>query len=204
MRRMPLVVSHYTVNTGYEQEVQKLIGTLKKFNLDYYIEPIESLGSWRYNSNYCSRNVQKAMARYPDRDILRVDADARFERYPKLFEQPEWECVDVGYVRYSFRWCRKELLGGTLYFANRLHVRWLVDEWTKLCTVESPHKKNPVLLDHLLKDCFYDKIRVREMPPQYCKIFDHMGNIPKGVIVHYQASRRYKREVNRMGGENGN
>lgn len=199
MRRMPLIVSHYTIDTGYEQEVKNLIGTLKKFGLDYFIEPIKTLGSWRMNSNYCSRLVQKAMADYPDRDILRVDADARFDRCPKLFEQNEWNNVDVGYVRYSFKWIRNELLGGTLFFANNPHVRWLVDEWTKKCMVECPHAKNPVLLDKLLKNEFKGKIKVKEMPPQYCKIFDHMSDIKNGVIVHYQASRRFKKIVNRMG-----
>jgi len=52
---MPLIVSHYTENTSYEQEVKNLYKSLKKYpDLEHWIEPIEHRGSWRANSNYCS------------------------------------------------------------------------------------------------------------------------------------------------------
>ena len=201
-RKMPLVVSHYTINTGYEHEVKHLVKSLKKFKLDHCIIPIPHQGSWRANSNWCSCAVQKAMKDYPDRDILRVDADAVFVQYPKLFEYSQWDTVDVSAVIHSFPWKplpRGELLGGTLYFAgNRPHVRWLVDEWVLRCTVTHPTRPNADILRHLVERDFKDKINFQQMPACYCKIFDHMAKVRGGVIVHNQASRRFKRTVNRM------
>lgn len=202
MRRLPLIITHYTLNTGYEKEVKKLMKSLKRLDLEYHLYPIERQGDWRVNSNWCSRCVQIAMSEFPKRDLLRVDADAVFLRRPVLFENDEWEQVDVGAVMTFFRWRplpRGEMLGGTLYFAgDRPHVRWLVDEWTLRATVTQSRVRNPDILRKLMENEFKDKIHFRKMPLQYCKIFDHMKEVKDGVILHNQASRRFKKIINRM------
>ena len=96
-KKMPIVINHYTIDTGYEKEVENLIASLEKFKLRYDIEAIESLGeqngvqAWRRNSNSCSQLVQKMLNRYPEDDILRVDADAVFQRYPDLFLEKDFD-----------------------------------------------------------------------------------------------------------------
>lgn len=195
--KMPIIVSHYTKNTGYEQEIKKLVASLIQFGLEYDIEAIDSFGSWRKNSNYCARNVQRALAQYPDRDILRVDADAVFQRSPELFLQDDF-VADIAAHVHDFPWHQHELLGGTIFFRNKPNVRWLVDCWTVECMVNRPTLRNPDLLQEIIQhDNFH--VTFAELPPQYTTIFDIMRDVKDPVVVHYQASRRFRRQVNVMG-----
>lgn len=196
-RQMPLVVSHYTVQTGYEQEVKKLLASLDRWKLDCVITPILSRGSWRKNSNYCSINVQQALMEYPDRDILRVDADAIFRQYPDLFLQEHFT-ADIAAHVHDFPWHRQELLGGTLFFRNKPAVRGLVNMWVELCMMQHPKERNGDLLQKMLLSGRYD-VKFAELPAAYCKIFDLMDEVGSPVIEHFQASRRYKDQVNIRG-----
>ena len=203
MKRMPMIVSHYTLGTGYEEEVRNLIESLEEWKLDFAIEPIKSLGeengvqAWRRNSNYCSQLVQKMLARYPNRDILRVDADAIFRQYPDLFLSEDFD-ADVAAHVHDFRWHPQELLGGTIFFKNTPTVRWLVDHWVWECMINRPGERNPDLLKEIIdKEKF--NINFIELPDTYCKIFDIMKDVKDPVIEHFQASRRFKRQVNREG-----
>lgn len=195
--KMPIVVSHYTTDTGYEREVENLVASLDKWKLQYDIEPITSFGNWRENSNYCSVLVQKMLKKYPDDDILKVDADAVFQRFPDLFLQDDF-VADVAAHIANFHWHPNELLGGTIFFRNTPIVKWLVDFWTYECMVNSPAKRNPDLLKEILDQKKFNVI-FSELPPEYCKIFDIMKDIENPVIEHFQASRRFKRHVDRKG-----
>ena len=48
----PLIVSYYTAGTGYEVEVQNLIASCRKLDLQADIVPIPSRGSWDKNCCY--------------------------------------------------------------------------------------------------------------------------------------------------------
>jgi len=194
---MPLIVSHYTVDTPYEEEVKNLVESCRKWKLELDLTPIKSLGTWRKNSNFCSRVIQDALYRFPDRDILRVDADAVFERYPILFEDPKF-IADIAAHVHDFPWHRNELLGGTIFFRNTPIVQKFVVDWAELCMEKKWRKRNPDLLQELINSKKYD-LKFGCLPAQYCKIFDLMRNVHNGVIVHYQASRRFRRIVNVQG-----
>jgi len=191
---MPLVVSHYTLDTPYEEEVKNLVKSCKEWKLELDLTPIKSLGTWRANSNFCSKVIQSALERFPGRDILRVDADAVFERYPIIFEDPKF-IADIAAHVHDFPWHRNELLGGTIFFRNTPVVRKLVAEWAELCMGSSKRKRNPDLLQDLLNSGKHN-LKFASLPAQYCKIFDLMRNVPDGVIIHNQASRRFRGIVN--------
>jgi hypothetical protein len=199
--KMPIIVSHYTVDTGYEKEVENLIASLEKWNLDYIIEPIKSLGTWRANSNYCTRQVRMMLAARGDFDILRVDADAVFQRFPDLFLKDDFK-ADIAAHIHNFKWCPNELLGGTVFFRNTPEVRRLVDKWVEWSMVEFPLKRNPDLLQQLILSEEFD-INFESLPDEYCKIFDLMKEVKEPVIEHFQASRRFKRQVNAKGAREG-
>ena len=194
MRKMPVFVSHYTVNTPYEQEVERLKTSLERFHLEYWIEAIQSFGSWRKNSNYCTEQVLKALEKFRNRDILRLDADAEIEKYPDIFEQNDFQEVDIAAHVHNFPWHKNELMGGTLYFANNEHVQAVVTEWHKQAMGKHWAKRNGDLLQKLIWT-HKDNIRFRELPASYCRIFDTMRSVPP-VITHHQASSRYKRLIN--------
>ena len=199
-RRMPLVVSHYTMGTGYEEEVKHLEASLKSHNLDYKLQGIPSAGTWRANSNYCAIQVQE-MLLTTDRDILRVDADARFQQFPSLFLQDDFN-ADIAAVIYDFPWHHNELMGGTLFFRNNDRVKRFVDQWARLCCADKPTERPGDLLDFMFRQGqeFHNFVSFATLPPTYCKIFDKMDDVTDPpVIEHFQASRRFKRIVNQAG-----
>lgn len=196
MREMPIIVAHYTLRTGYQEEVQNLIRSLMSLGLEFEIEPIESLGSWRANSNYSARLVEKMLERYPNRSVLKTDADAVFRQTPDVFVQDDFD-YDFACVWHSFKYKKNELLGGTLYFANTAPAKELARRWKERC-VKAPRARNPELLDEVVREMGAG-LRVKNLPPEYCKIFDTMRHIKNPVIEHFQASRRLRKIIDAEG-----
>jgi hypothetical protein len=180
-KTFPLVVAHYTQE--YAGEVEKLRASCERFGLEYEFTPIESLGSWRANSNYCCRHIQAMLDKH-QRPVLRVDADAIFRKYPLLFNTLDTDVA--AHIRAG-----TELLGGTLYFNNTPKARTVLEKWITLCD-SHPRTSNQVLLHKVVKN-YMDGARFTDLPKEYTKIFDSMKGDP--VIEHMQASRRLKGKV---------
>ena len=199
--RMPVFVSHYTKNTPYEEVMAThLVPSLKKHDLDYHIEGIVTLGSWRRNSNWCALQVRDCLDRFAPRPILRLDADAKVQQYPELFIQKDFQ-ADFAACIWKKSKLRPtpdgELMGGTLYFASNDRIRLFVDKWVEKIKKRSKHR-NPDLLYEVLKK---DKgVRFFNLPLEYCKVFDFLmaKEEKEPVIEHFQASRKYKHIVNRL------
>ena len=116
-----------------------------------------------------------------------------FKRTPDLFIEEDFD-YDFACVWHNFRYRMNELLGGTLYFANTEPAKELVRLWKKKC-ITAPRARNPELLDAAIKE-MGSRLKTKNLPPAYCKIFDTMKNIKDPVIEHFQASRRFKKNVN--------
>lgn len=189
--RKPVFVTHYTINTPYRDIVGNLVKSLERFKLDYEIEEIKSLGSWRMNSNYCATCVQKMLKKHGPRPIVKVDADAVVQRYPALFEM---DTFDADIAACIWKKNNNEFLGGTLFFANNPKVCSVVDRWVNACSAH-PKERNPLLLDKIIKDRI-SEIKFVPLPLEYCKIFDLMANeVKEPVIEHFQASRKYRNTI---------
>jgi hypothetical protein len=82
---LPLVISYYTKDTPYEQEVQRLISSCQTFSIEAQIEPRPSLGSWEKN---CAQKASFILQKLREvkRPVLWVDADAVFLRAPDFRE----------------------------------------------------------------------------------------------------------------------
>lgn len=196
---MPLIVAHYTADTGYEREVKGLIRSLEALGLEHRIVRIRSLGTWRANSNYCAVSIREAL-HVCKRDILRVDADAIFHKRPTIFEEEDFD-ADIAAHVHDFRWHHNELLGGTLFFRYCPEVLRLIEDWVKLCFYGPRCKeRNGDLLQELIQSGEYP-IRFGHLPATYCKIFDLMADVQDPVIEHFQASRRFKQQINIQGVE---
>lgn len=194
MNKMPLIISHYTKDTGYEEEVKNLRGSLERWGLEYELKGIESLGDWRRNSNYCSTHILEALKNNPDKDILRVDADAVIQALPTIFLQDDF-VGDIAAHIHTFRWIENELMGGTLFFRNNEKVRELVEFWDYLINKSKPKLRPGDALKEIIESKRFE-IVFQELPDTYCKIFDFMKYIKEPVIEHFQASRRFRTKVN--------
>lgn len=196
-KKLPIFVSHFTKKTPYEKEVLNLQKSLKKFNLDYHIEGIKSLGSWRANSNWCAWQVQAMLKRYPNRDILRLDCDAIVQRNPSLFLEEDFN-ADIAAVVWKNSKMRPggEFLGGTMFFRNNPLGISVVDEWVDFCK-GFPDKRNGDLLESTIKSYSVEVLNFQKLPLSYCCIFDLMkSEVSEPVIEHFQASRRFKAGIN--------
>jgi len=174
----PIVVSFYTQDTGYEQEVNNLIASLNKFNLEYDIEAIVNTGNWVKNTKYKATLISKMLKKHK-RPVLFLDADAVVRQYPSLFEE----------ITCDMAWWGSNT--GTLYFANT-RLAWLtLCLWIRLCELQNDWDQRILAeVTRLVKP------KVYELPYSYCHIFDSGVEEPP-VIEHFQASRRFKNAVTR-------
>ena len=112
---MPLytVVSMYTVDTPYEQEVERLRESLRAFDINHEIYPIESTGNWVKNAQIKAIVIHKALLSM-DTNVVWLDADAIVLARPTLFEHSEYDFSAVFQKRPATE--QHRLLSGTMFF----------------------------------------------------------------------------------------
>lgn len=190
-----LAVTFYTEGTGYQVEVQKLAASARAQDVPLVAYPVKPRGSWRANLNAKSETILEAMADYPKLDVVFIDADAVIRHRPAIFDYlstaQEWDVAAHLYERSRLE--RRELLSGTLWFANTEKGQALVRSWDAIGK-EHPEIRHQKCL-HLALDRD-PGARLYALPASYTRIFDAPGM--KGVepvIEHFQASRRLRNRV---------
>lgn len=174
-----LVISGTTPEKVYRNELRKLEASTKDFGVPFKIFNLGSQGSWVKNAAQKAVAIRDALAS-TNLPVVWTDADSRFEKFPNLFG--ELDC-DVAYYKYLDR----DVLTGTIYFANNDNVKKLVDAWIELNkTSDENDQKN---LQSLLQGEF-PELKQEILPADYCKIFDNKRQKAENpVVVHYQVSR---------------
>lgn len=196
-----VVVSYFTAGTGYEAEAKKLVRSLEALEIDHVVASVPNLGSWQKNTHYKARFILTMLddPKVAGRPVVFVDADAIFHAKPELFWTLDCDAAFAyrDYSKFPSRLSqhRRELLSGTIYFANNPAVRGLIQEWI----IEN--EKNLATWEQKNLQSVIGRIgagfRFAELPPTYCKIFDIMKAAGPPVIEHYQKSRIYRRQVDR-------
>lgn len=183
------IVSFYTIGTDYEAEAQRLIESCERFNLPYRVEPVPNLGTWQRNTQHKAEFLRWMRSELTG-PIVWLDADAEVKCYPALFAEITDADVAVHYRAKGKG--KRELLSGTVWFAETVEARNLLDRWVET------NRRNPKRWDQsTLADAIRDLpgVLVHELPAPYCLIFDRMRRLGPPVILHHQASRRLKRRV---------
>ena len=185
MPRMPLIVSFYTRKTPYEREIERLIQSCQRFDMEWYVEGREPQGSWHLNCCLKGPFVLECLHRF-QRPVLWLDADAEVVSFPQWFAGAEFDFgVYVG----------RQLNSGTAYFAYSQPSLTLVERWAALC------QRRTRTLDQTLLHQAYRRTRrplnTCWLPQSYCKVFDAPWQEPAQVpvILHHQASRRFRQTV---------
>ena len=200
-RSLPyMIISYFTMNTPYQEEVKNLIGSLKRFNLPYHIYYVRSRGSWIKNVQINEELILKAMSEFPDKAIVSLDADAVVQKYPALFET-----LDCDFAAHYHIWPkgnRRELFCSTMYFKNCSDVRIFLLDCLKRYREFPSTRQQPNMMSVFegrthqgSVPSWRKRLKFTNLPPQYCKIFDLMGEIKYPVIEQFQASRRFKKLV---------
>lgn len=176
-----IFASFYTKSTLYEEGIKRLEDSLKRFDLPYHIEGIESQGNWKANCLYRSPFIISVMEKY-NTDVVWLDADAEVLQFPHIL---------VNMQRYDlacyFRDGREMLLG-TSYWRNNSSVKALLRDWVRNSNPLSPSISQQDFRS-VLRQQYRNQFRICHLPEAYCHIFDKPIT-DEPVITHHQFSRQ--------------
>jgi len=186
-----IIISAYSLNTPYEQEVLKLKQSLEDNNIKYKLYPFENQKSWEKNCQIKAIKIKEALNEFK-MPVVWVDVDAIVSSYPIFFEglKKDFSCY---FLKTS--WNPHELLSGTLFFGHTDKSFKLLDEWIELNNGNNVFdQKNLNTIYNKLKD----ELNFQLLPEEYIKIkgYDKYQKEKKQIIMHYQASRKYKDKIN--------
>ncbi len=181
-----IYISFATVGTPYVEEVKTLIASLKKYELKKHIVELPNRGNWLMNCNMKAGYSLYVLEQYK-RPIVWLDADAEVCQYPELFYTLDE--YDIAFHRFK----GQELLSGTLFLNYTDWTLDIVRQWMKRNDkhIFTPDQLN---LDKVLE--MNEGGNIYALPPTYCQIFDLMEGSGDPVILHHQASRRFKKGIN--------
>ena len=185
-----LVVAFYTKRTPYEQEAQKVAYTCTQHGLKYHLQGYDSRGHWTANCAIKPEFILDMLVRFPDENLLYVDADAEIKKYPKLIDDYIQEGVDVA----AYIMKGGTLLSGTILFRNNEKVKELVNEWIKKQRTSPDRWDQHTLHETIVNHGPRLDIKFKELPSEYCRIVDK-PNWGDPVILHNQKSREFKNSV---------
>jgi hypothetical protein len=183
----PLFISCYTTDDLYRESTRRLRNSLLKYELDFEIQPYESMGSWKANTFHKPVFIREIMGKHPTRSLVWLDADAEVVDFPELFFKIQAD-IAAGFKG-------NEFLSGTLYFKNEPKVRALVNIWIQELSRDTerfPSCREQIALSEIIRVAEKEKLLVFEpLPFEYVKIFD-VPHDKAPVILHHQISRQGK------------
>ena len=197
---LPLVVSYYTSDL-YKREAYQLAASCFDHGLDYLIECVEDQAPpsataharWLANTNHKPFHLAAVSARYPERALLWLDADARVRMQPHSLEGLK---AVVAYVT-RIRPLPQQPNSGTVYLGSGPRRDDLLKAWCAEVTADRT-ATDQVCLGRAVARC---GLQHYELPREYCAIYDldvdgnHLSMDPTrpAVIQHMQASRITRR-----------
>jgi len=191
-----MVVGYYTKGTLYEEEAKKTIASAQALGLNHDIVGVEDFGGWQANTRYKAKFMREMLDKHPEHRLLYVDCDSIIRRRPELFEDYS---ADIAIRYQDFRWRKNECLSGTIYMENNKRTRELCDIWYQTNVDDPDQVKNIEQwnLAKIIENMKPQGLRVKNLPPEYTFIFDHMKRIypqAQPVIEHFQASRKARKK----------
>jgi hypothetical protein len=198
-----IVSAFVTENTPYELVLStQLLPSLDKIGLKYHIEVVENKGSWVKNVAQKPLTILHVMEEYPSYNIVSLDADCEVRNFPKLFTEISEE-YDLALHTldwdswYNYDSHVKEVLSGTMWIRNNDKMKAFVKEW--YVRAETAGIWEQKVLSQILEE--RKDVKVFPLPLEYC----YIATLPDGkepnikienpVIIHYQASRKLKRQL---------
>lgn len=186
-----IVTSFYTKNTEYEKEAQNLILSCKKFDVPFDIIGIDSLGSWEKNCAFKPQFLLNQLDKH-QKPLVWLDADAVLMQAPTLFYDLNCDIALYSPENLPDHHPSK-FLSGTLYIQNTKEARSFLKLWDEECS--KAEGWDQIALRNVLLHLPI-ALTVGLLPQSYCAIFDKTMN-ESPVIMHYQASRLFKKGINR-------
>lgn len=180
-----IVVAYYTENTPYEEEISHLRESLIKWEVPYYFKPVTNLSKWEFNCGMKPAFILECLERFKGKTLMYTDADSVLQAYPEYIRNFQGDI--------AVRYLGSELLSGTIVLNDNERTNKLVREWVYEQSL-TPNDWDQRVLARVLED-----IEVEELPLEYIQIFDHSVKCKNPVVIHNQASRRFKNMVHISG-----
>lgn len=197
------VISFYTENSPYEKEAEYFKKNLQSINISTdHIVKVPNLKNWHNN---CCRKpffIHEKLVEL-NKPVVWVDIDARFVKYPILFDT----LADSHYDMSCHFHQDQEVLSGTLFFRPTPNVYKVIFFWKELLKQDFESEPNtpqiwPGLeqsaLEYILtKKRDHFAVKNLNLPKSYIYIRDlpWWSDCKDPYIVHGQASRIYKKEI---------
>lgn len=190
-----ILVSYYTAGTGYANLVPRFKQSAVDVGIpELLVDEIPNLKDWHKNTRRKALLIHEHLIDFQNfyEAVVFVDIDAKFHKYPKLFDE-----LHADFAAHFRNWQhgRDELLSGTIFLRINKNVRDLVGDWINL------NNKNPKIWEqkNLQKALRRSPAIIHDkLPIEYCTIFDDKNRAKiDPVIEHFQASRRLRYEVER-------
>lgn len=198
MPALPTIISFYTKNTPYEEEVQNLIASCARLNLKTHIEGIDSFGSWELNCAFKPFFLHQKLQELK-KNLLWVDSDAVILQAPQPLEAFSGDlAVHIDPTLPDDH--PSKVMSGTIFVKNSPKAQELLKRWAQECIRQLMQQDRKeefwdqcALRDVLLKNTAAD---IRSLPLSYVKVAGHpLHEKVDPIIEHYQASRRFKKFV---------
>ncbi len=201
-----IICSFYTSGEYYDSIFHDILfPSLKKYDLPYHVEEIESLGSYQLNTGMKPLFIEKMLITYPTIDVVWVDVDGEFKKYPSIFDNipPEYDMsvvhIDMdkwhGTNKYNGE---KQLHSGTAVFKATEKTLQVVRDWRARILIDPIFTWEQKHLQTSIER--HSGLTVLELPHEY----SYISTLPNGdkpkikldpVILHHQAGRRVNRNL---------
>lgn len=184
-----LVTGYFTGHPVYKEHAAKLAQSMLAHGIRYEICRVEDLGNWQANTQYKPVFLKQQLLKHRGDNIVYVDVDAVFMRYPALFDDLDANpMVNIGvhvldHSKYRRKTLEPEMLSGTIWLRNTAETMQIVDRWIEMCQAHNNMWDQAALSQVLKTHAFYT------LPDRYCTIYDYMASVDGKVVVHNQASR---------------
>jgi hypothetical protein len=191
------IISFYTKNTPYEQEILNLKNSCEIFNLNYSIEGVDNFGSWIKNINHKPRFIYEKW-KLSDIPIVWIDADGILRQNPTLFNNI---IEDFAIHNITHSDGHREFNSSVTFWNKTPSAEIALQKWINVSEADY------TIMDQLHLQWIWPELtekynlKTKWLPQNYAKIFDWKGPIDTSdsvVIEQFQASRRFKKIINKQ------
>ncbi len=178
-----IVCAFYT--PSYEDNVLRLKASLDRLGINHHIVRCKPRATWEATTRLKPGFIVDCLDRFPNFDIVYIDADAVVHKVPKFFETVSTDVAMLFSPLTAKGRRRLSLASGTLLVRNTAGGRRFGVTWR-----DEEARNGPLSLDEdLLYGAFplLEGVTFTALPRAYSKIFDSPGS--EVVIEHFQASR---------------
>lgn len=173
----------YTPN--YLPQLLSLKASLEAYGINHYFKRYDRAVTWEATTRLKAGFVRHCLAKFPDRDVLYVDADAVMRQKPAFIDTVK---TDLSLLFHPVKGRRHPMMRislGTFFIRNTPGGRQFADLWAS-----QEAKAETRTCDDDMIIAVFDKltgVSITVLPATYYKVFDQQGEAP--VFEHFQASR---------------